>query len=183
PGDDPEALPEPSESEVRASVAATIYAVWRGRVMANTIDATLARVGLADLLPDDIDSVSMASLRHLLDTFPTAHGVGASGLNFFEVPDAVQTPEEARDVILLRSLAEALDALAGDEYASAFDHSTDQLDYRWGRLHRIVFRHPLGAPFDVPSAGGFRDLAPDLPGVARAGGYGTVDAALHPVRG
>src|SRR6185436_19158842 len=61
PGDDPEALPEPSESEVRASVAATIYAVWRSRVMANTIDATLARVGLADLLPDDVDSVSMAS--------------------------------------------------------------------------------------------------------------------------
>ncbi len=179
PGDDPTALPEPTETEVRASVAATIYGVWRARVMANTIDATLARVGLADATP--IDSASMAAMRNLIETFPTAHGVGASGLNFFEVAGAA-SPEEARDVILLRSLQEALDALAGDAYAAAYNHSTNQLDYRWGRLHRIVFRHPLGAPFDVPTAGGFADVAPNLPGVARSGGYGTVDAAIHGVR-
>jgi penicillin amidase len=179
PGDDPENLPEPSESEVRASVAATIYSVWRSRVMANTIDATLARVGLGGAVP--IDSAAMAALRHLLDTFPTARGVGASGLSFFEV-DGAPTPEAARDIVLLRSLAEALDALAGDDFAAAFGRSTDQLDYRWGRLHRIVFAHPLGAPFDVPSAGGFADLAPGLPGVPKAGGYGVVDASSHDVR-
>lgn len=179
PGDDPENLPEPAESEVRASVAATIYSVWRSRVMANTIDATLARVGLGAAAP--VDSASMAALRHLLDTFPTARGVGASGLSFFEVAGA-PSPEAARDIILLGSLAEALDALAGDAYAAAFARSTDQLDYRWGRLHRIVFAHPLGAPFDVPNTGGFTDLAPGLPGVPKAGGYGVVDASSHAVR-
>src|SRR5262249_12516069 len=104
PGDDPEALPQPSEAEVRASVAATIYAGWRSRAMANTIDATLARVGLGGVQP--IDSASMAAMRHLIDDFATSHGVGASGLNFFEVEGAA-SPGDARDIVLLRSLQEA----------------------------------------------------------------------------
>jgi penicillin amidase len=147
--------------------------------VANTIDATLARAGLGGIAPPD--SASMASLRHLLDTFPASHGVGASGLDFFEV-DGVASPEAARDVVLLRSLAEALDALAGDAFAAAFGGSTNQLDYRWGRLHRIAFAHPLGAPFGVPGAGGFADLSPGLPGIPKAGGYGVVDASNHRIR-
>ena len=58
-----------------------------------------------------------------------------------------------------------------------------QNDYRWGRLHRIVFDHPLGSPYSVPEAGG--PLAPsfaDLPGFAVDGGYGAVDASSHSVR-
>ena len=90
--------------------------------------------------------------------------------------------EAARDIVLLRSLREALDALAGDAFAAAFDRSTNQDDYRWGRLHRIVFDHQLGAPFSVPAAGGFSHLAAGLPGISRSGGFGVVDASHHDVR-
>ena len=115
------------------------------------------------------------------ETFPTTQGQGASGIDFFAGTEA-PNPESARDLALLQSLQSALDLLAGDPFAPAFNHSTNQEDYRWGRLHRIVFDHPLGGPFDIPPGGGFPDLAPGLPGLARAGGFGTVDAAAHDVR-
>ena len=54
------------------------------------------------------------------------------------------------------------------------------MDYAWGKLHRIVFNHTLGAdPFNVPNGGGFMDLGPGLPGLARQGGYEVVDASSH----
>lgn len=179
PGDDPQALPAPGAAEVDASIAATIYSAWRGQAVQAVIDGTLAGFGLQDFAPGS--SVAMAALRNLLDTFPQNQGVGASGIDFFEVP-GVGDREDARDVVLLTSLRGALDLLASDDFAPAFAHSTDQDDYRWGRLHRIVFDHPLGAPFSVPPAGGFDDLAPGLPGVARSGGFGAVDASSHSAR-
>jgi penicillin amidase len=180
PGDDPDNLPEPTEAEVRASVAATVYSVWRAQLIANTVDATLARLGIAaEHRPPD--SATMAVLRHLLDTFPERQGRGASGVNFFEAEGA-PTPEAARDTIILLSLRQALDRLAGPEFAAAFGGSAALDDYRWGRLHRVVFDHALGGQFDVPGAGGFSHLAPDLPGVAKAGGYGSVDASTHGAR-
>ena len=58
------------------------------------------------------------------------------------------------------------------------------MDYRFGKLHRIVFRHPFNAdPFNVPNGGNFMDLAPDLPGLARQGGWEVVDASTHSARG
>jgi len=51
----------------------------------------------------------------------------------------------------LQSLKEALDLLASDAYARAFNGSKNLRDYRWGKLHRITFSHILGAPFSVPS--------------------------------
>src|SRR4030095_1337886 len=36
----------PSDIEVSNSIAATIYTVWRSQILANTITATLQRVGL-----------------------------------------------------------------------------------------------------------------------------------------
>ncbi|HET9482613.1 MAG TPA: penicillin acylase family protein, partial [Xanthomonadales bacterium] len=51
PGDDPAALPEPSQCEIDASIGATIFAAWRGQVVRNVIDATLQRVGLGSALP------------------------------------------------------------------------------------------------------------------------------------
>lgn len=179
PGDDPDNLPEPTDQDIRHSVAATIYSVWRSRIIRNTIDATLIRLGLGDHLPGS--DQAMAALRHLLETFDTRQGLGASGVNFFQV-DGAPTPEAARDFLILKSLREALDLLAGDAFAPAFDHSTNQRDYRWGRLHRIVFDHPLRGPFDIPEAGGFSHLAPDLPGVARSGGFDVVDASGHSAR-
>ncbi len=179
PGDDPDALPQPGAGEVASSVAATIYSTWRGQVVRRVIDGTLAGVGLAGFQPPS--SVAVADLRHLLDTFDASHGVGASGLPFFQVP-GVADPAAARDVVLLGSLRSALDLLASADFAPAFGDSTNQDDYRWGRLHRIVFSHILGSPFSIPPAAGLGDLSAELPGVARSGGFGSVDAASHSAR-
>ena len=161
------------------SVAATIYSAWRGQVVQRVIDGTLARVGLGDFRPDG--DVALADLRHLLERFPQTQGRGASGVQFFTDPDAAN-PSQARDLALLESLDAALDLLAGPAFAPAFDGSTKQDDYRWGKLHRIVFEHPLGDAFNIPPRGGPEHLEPDLLGVARSGGFGTVDAAAHNVR-
>lgn len=179
PGDDPANLHEPSLLEVDASVAATIYSVWRGQAVQRIIDDTLASLGLGPFGPGS--STAVAALRHHLDAFPFLHGFGASGVDFFAVPGAASR-EEARDRVLLESLRTALDLLASDAFAPAFDGSTEQDDYRWGKLHRIVFDHPLGGPFDVPPAGGLVTLGPELPGVARSGGFGAVDASSHGAR-
>jgi penicillin G amidase len=174
----------PSRAEVASSVAATIYALWRSKILANTVGATLERVGL-EAYPtgyDSSDDKAMVALRHLLDTFPTTRGVGASGLSFFDVPDLELTPEAERDLIILTSLKDALDLAASPAFAPAFAGSTDQDDYRWGKLHRITFSHPLGAPFSIPPGAGFTDLAPDLPGLSTDGGYDTVDFSQHEPR-
>jgi penicillin G amidase len=169
----------PSATEIAASVAATIYSLWRGQIVKNTIDATLQRVGLGSALPSG--DRALVALRHLLDTFPTAHGIGASGLNFFAVP-GVASPEAARDIIILASVKDALNLAASPAFAPAFGGSTNQDDYRWGRLHRITFAHVLDGPFSIPPAAGFTDLGPGLPGLATDGGYDTVDAATHALR-
>jgi penicillin amidase len=179
PGDDPENLPSPGSEEVKDSVAATIYAVWRSRILANTIDSTLQRLGLSGHRPDSERSLS--ALRHLLEQFNSTQGVGASGVNFFVVEGA-SGPEEARDTVILRSLDEALDLLASDDFAAAFGKSTNQEDYRWGMLHRVTFDHFLGDNFNVPPNGGFPDLASNLAGIARSGGYEVVDASAHSAR-
>jgi penicillin amidase len=165
---------------VASSVAATIYALWRGRILENTIVATLQRAGVGALLPPD--DWMIVGLRRLLDTFATTHGVGASGLNFFDDPGVALAPAAERDLIILKSLKDALDLAASPAFAPAFGGSTSQDDYRWGKLHRITFSHPLGGPFSIPSGAGFTDLAPGLPGIATDGGYDTVDAAYHDPR-
>ncbi len=181
PADDPEAVGRTpvSQSEADASVAATIYSVWRGQFIRNTIDATLERIGLAGAEPDSERSLS--ALFHLLEGFDTNQGVGASGVDFFQA-EGIASADTARDFLILTSLQDALALLASDDFASAFANSTNQDDYRWGRLHRIVFDHPLGAPFNVPNAAGFSDLDDGLPGVARSGGFESVDASRHSAR-
>lgn len=169
----------PTPREVESSVAAAIYAVWRGQVLAATIDGTVRSVGLGGFLPDE--DAAMASLRHFLDTFDQTHGVGASGLSFFQAP-GVADPHDARDAVLLGSLRSALDLMASPTFAPAFGGSTDQNDYEWGKLHRHVFTHPLGGPWNIPPAGGFAPSVPGLPGLSIDGGYGSVDAAGHSPR-
>jgi penicillin amidase len=165
----------PSDDEIAHSIAATIYGVWRSGVIANTIDATVDGLGLARPGSD----VAVADLRHLLEGYATDGGVGASGVDFFVVPGAA-SPEDERDVLLLRSLAEALDRLAGPSFADAFGGSTDQDDYRWGRLHRVVLDHPLGGDRSIPpAAGAFPQPLPGLPGIPTDGGFNTVDASSH----
>ncbi len=179
PGDDTELLPEPSHQEVQASIAATLYGVWRGQFIRLTVDGTLERLGLGELRPPD--DQTLAALRRLLENFDTMRGRGSSGVNFFASADA-RTPEEARDLAILRALRAALDLLAGQAFAPAFRGSRNQDDYRWGRLHRVVFRHPLGGRFNVPPGGGLPSLAPLLPGLPRAGGFQVVDASGHGAR-
>jgi penicillin amidase len=108
--------------------------------------------------------------------------VGASGIDFFAV-DGVADPADRRDVLLLRSLHDALDKLAGPDFQAAFGGSTDQDDYRWGRLHRVVMDHPLDGSLNIPpAAGAFPAPLAGLPGIPTDGGFDTVDAASHDAR-
>ncbi len=179
PGDDPYNLPEPDQAEIDASVAASIFAIWRSQMLANTLDAVFEAMGMSAYRP----SARMAynALKHHLDTFEQNRGVGASGIPFFNVEGA-PTPEDARDFIILYSLQQGLNLLASDEFAPAFGNSMQLSDYRWGKLHRIVFDHPLGAPFNIPDYGPFANLSAEMPGLSRAGGYESVDASRHDAR-
>ena len=176
----PTGIPEgydawPGEDAVDSSVAATIYSTWRGAIVANSIDATLDGAGLGAIPRPDSREEVVTALKHLLER----DGVGVSGVNFFNVgsPDSATR----RDVVVLKSLADALDLLASDAFAPAFGNSSAQQDYRWGRLHRIVYRHPLGGVLpnlNVPPANGqFPAPLPDLAGIPTDGGFETVDEA------
>jgi penicillin amidase len=165
----------------KKSVAATIYSAWRGQIIKNTIDGTLVRLRL-EVTPGG--ERAMGALRNLLDNFATNRGRGASGVNFFDVPNLNLAPEVERDIIILQSLKDALTLLASPAFAPAFGESRNQKDYRWGKLHRIVFAHVLNLPpVNIPFGGvGFTDLGPGLPGLATDGGFDTVDAATHSAR-
>ena len=168
----------PTPGQIQNSAAATIYSAWRGRAIANTVDAPLTALGL----PKPGSEEAVTALRHLLETFDTNGGVGASGINFFNVP-GVTNAADRRDILLLKSVQESLALLASNEFKPAFNNSTQQSDYRWGKLHRIVFEHPLGGPFSVPPAGGaFPAPLAGLTGIPTDGGFQTVDASSHSVR-
>jgi len=171
-GDKPGALQSPSAEEVQASIAASLYAAWRSRMLASVINGTLGSLPA----PDDQDS--LAALRNLLDNFGSSGGRGASGIDFFAVP-GMPSADDRRDFVILRSLRQGLDLLA----SPALFASTTQSDYRWGRLHRIVFAHPLGGPFSIPPAGGaFPAPLAGVRGIPTDGGFQTVDASSHKTR-
>ena len=176
-GDDPEALPEPTAEEVDASVAASIYAIWRSQMLSNSVDAALNAVGLGNF--KTVDLKAWQGVYQLLRDFDDGQGVGASGLRLIPLAPDSPDPAAGRDLTILQSLRAGLDQLASGAFAPAFQGSTDQGDYRWGLLHRIVFQSPLGSPFSIPEGGGFENLGPQLPGIARSGGLSTLDAASH----
>ena len=121
-------------------------------------------------------------MKHLFDTFPATHGVGALGIDFLAVP-GITDPAASRDYQILSSLRDALTLLASPAFDPAFHGSTTQDDYRWGLLHRLVLTHPLGGTFNVPPAfGQFPALLPGLAGIPVDGGFETVDALIHSVR-
>jgi penicillin amidase len=163
------------QAEIDASVAATIYNLWRAFAIRNVIDDRLAGVGLGAGGND-----ALKALHHLLAQEPYT-GVATAGLDWIPEPAALDA-EERRDLALLQALRDGLDQLASNDLADAFGNSTNQEDYRWGKLHRVVFRHPLGGPFEIPPQAGFEDLAVELPGVARDGGFGTVNDASFSAR-
>jgi penicillin amidase len=169
---------QPTQAEISNSIAATIYSVFRNQLVNQTLGATLSRRSLPLTSPRDIQ---ITALKNLFDNFSLRAGVGVSGIDFFEVP-GVAAAADRRDIVLLRSLSSALSLLAGPAFADAFNGSTNQADYHWGRLHRVVFTHPLGGPFNTPPAGGaFPQSLPNLPGIASDGGLYTVDVANHPI--
>lgn len=169
----------PTPVEIDNSVGATIYGMWRGQMLRNTIDAVLA----AGPLPAPGGEQAVVALKNLFVNFPTRRGLGASGINFFNVPEVTPTATNAelrRDLIILKSLADGLARLASDEFKPAFNNSTDQADYRWGKLHRIVFAHALGSVFSVPPGrGAFPPPLEGLTGIPTDGGFGVVDASSH----
>ncbi len=170
----------PTQAQVDASVAATFYSVWRGRFAANVIDKTIAPYNLAP--PGNDQNSTLPALRHMLENFATTQGVGASGLDFFAVP-GVAVAADRRDVVILQSLSDAVTLVTGDAFAAAFGKSTNLSDYRWGKLHRITFAHPLGSPFSVPPGNGaFPAPLAGLSGIPRSGGVGTPDVGNHPIR-
>jgi penicillin G amidase len=169
-------LRDPSSAEAWASVAATIYSVWRGQYIRNVIDAHLSPYPV----PLPCSDEAMKALKTLLLRFDDQGGVGLSGIDFYAVP-GVDDPADRRDVLLLKSVADALDQLAGDAFEPAFGGSTDQDDYRWGKLHRVTFDAVLGPPWSIPPAGGITTV-PGLAGVSTDGGFNTVDASSHNAR-
>ncbi|MCE4556217.1 penicillin acylase family protein [Roseateles cellulosilyticus] len=163
----------PDADSIRASVAATLYNLWRSRLAANTVDRVVGGAGL----PVPEAGPLVIALGYLLQSFPQNGGRGASGLDFFPVP-GVAAAEDRRDLLLLQSLDDALTLAASDTFKPAFGNSTNLADYRWGKLHRVELKSDLGAPFTLPSPGSV--YPPPLPGRAGIpvdGGYQTVDVA------
>lgn len=158
------------QQQIDDSVAATIYNMWRGFAIRSVVDARLADFGLGAG-----SSEALKALHNLLSQSPYT-GIAAAGIDWIPEPAALSA-EERRDLALLGALRDALDQLASNDLAPAFGNSTDQEDYRWGKLHRIVFDHPFEDAFDIPPQGGFEDLAPELPGLSRDGGYNVVNAS------
>lgn len=165
----------PSANEISESIAATIYTVWRGQFLLSTIDQTLGT------RPKPGDQLSLTALKTLL--LRPQPGVGASGVNFFNI-SGVASAEDRRDIFILASLTWALQRLAGPYFNAAFGSSPNQDNYRWGKLHRLVLNHPLGGPFNAPPAfGAFPNpLGDALPGFPVDGGFASVDVGNFPLR-
>lgn len=163
----------PSTREQAASVSATLYALWRSRFIASTVDAVAARL---DAPPVDAQR-ALTALKRALSGAPSA-----SGVDFFAAP-GVADPKDRQALAILRALRTGLDRLASADFGPAFGGSTRLADYRWGKLHRLTLSSPLGGPFSAPPAfGRFPAPLPGLGGVPVDGGYGTVDAAAHDPR-
>jgi penicillin G amidase len=164
--DSPDALGTPTQAEIDASIAATIFSLWRGRALAQIVDAPLIARGLGGFLPSG--DQAMVALRRLL----AGPGTGASGIVFL-------ADDAARHTAVLQALANALNLAASAGFSAAFGGSTNLADYRWGLLHRKVFSHPLGGPFSIPPGAGFSNVGAGLSGVATDGGFSVVDASSH----
>ncbi len=152
--------------------------MWRGQAVRNGVDRTLT--GLAVPTPGSGEAIK--ALRHLVER----DGIGLSTVDFFgwAAPLGLPAAAQRTDYVMLKSLSDALDRLAGPNFVAAFKNSTNQDDYRWGRLHRIVLDGlAVGGPWSIPGATpGFPPSFPDLSGLAVDGGFGVVDASSHNVR-
>jgi penicillin amidase len=175
-------LNTPSEAEITDSVATTIFNVWLSVFIRRVIDDTLDR--LDKTMPKPGGFFAVKAIINLLEKFPKKHGKGESDVEFFDVPDLFLSPEEERDWLILKSLQEALDLLKGDAFARAFNKSEKLSDYRWGKLHRIIFRnalHPQTNKFSIPPAVYSQPEYAD--GLPVDGTLAAVDVANYNVKG
>lgn len=182
-GYDAEDLPnEPAlslnDDEVAASVATTIYSIWRSSFIAKTIDVTLYNTFQIPGSP--IDEQALTALKTLIEN----QGVSKSGLNFFAGGGSANQTINLQ-IVMLNSLTDALNRLKSEEFNETFGQSDNLEDYRWGMLHRIVFKSRLGGPFNVPSLQNPYRTPPlsGLDGIPTDGGFETVDVAPHDARG
>lgn len=172
-------LTTPSAQEIGNSVAATIFAAWRSKFMANTMDISLKTI----TLPLPPAQQTLSALRFQLENYSTTGGRGSSGVPFFNVP-GVNDAAARRDILILKSVADAMTMLAGDDFAAAFNKSANLSDYRWGKLHRVVFSHLMGNLYSPGAPFGQLPLPSlaNLPGIATDGGMSTVDPGTHNAR-
>ena len=112
----------PTPQELIDSVATTIYNVAVGRLMNRTFDAKLAAAGIGYRQGT---SEGLRGLIRLLTRVPFT-GVGVSGINFFDDTSVALSAANERDIILVKSLQDALDLLAGAGFAHAFANSTER---------------------------------------------------------
>lgn len=166
---------QPSPAQIASSVAATLYQMWRSEFVRVVIDSKVASFGM----PTTDAMHTLNALRHMLDTLDVNQGIGASGIPFLAVP-GISNPPDARDILILQSVRNALQTLAGPAFANTLHGSTNQDDYRWGKLHRLTLAHVMGGPFSTPPAGGaFPPPLAGLGGIPVDGAWGTVDAASN----
>ena len=172
-------LQAPSAQEISNSVGATIFAAWRSKFMANTVDVVLKTI----TLPLPPAQQTLSALRFQLENFSQSGGRGSSGVNFFNVP-GVDDAATRRDILILKSVADGMTMLASDEFAPAFNKSANLSDYRWGKLHRVVFAHLMGNLYSPGAPFGQLPLPslPNLPGISTDGGMSTVDPGTHNAR-
>ena len=85
--DEDGSLASPTDSEKANSVAATLYSVWRGQFIRNTIDATLDGIPLPPgvTLPKPGAQLAMTALKSLIER--PQPGIGASGVDLASRPE------------------------------------------------------------------------------------------------
>ncbi|RMD98186.1 MAG: hypothetical protein D6812_13925 [Deltaproteobacteria bacterium] len=149
----------PAASEIAESVATSIFHAWLNRLIEKTFadEFEAAGLDLPGATGEDGPQFEVKSLLFLLER----PGESATGEAIFD--DIGTKGVERPDDILLSALAEALSRLE-----KRF-RSHEMSDWRWGKLHRIVFG--LGAyGIDAPDR-----FAPSLGPFPTPGGDFTVD--------
>ncbi|MCB1865460.1 MAG: penicillin acylase family protein [Chromatiales bacterium] len=182
-GDNPAQPGPPSDAEIANSVAATLYSGWRDFIVRGTFDllfGTLETFTKVDGLADDVlpePESRIRALRHVLENFDAFKGGSASKLFYFFGTPGINSVADARDFVILLAMKNALDQFASPAFDGAFGQSKNLDDYRWGMLHRIVFKHTLGdfePLLNVPPGANTVDA---LQGFAVDGGTLSIDLA------
>jgi penicillin amidase len=175
----------PSAQDLIDSVATTIYNVAVGQLVVNTFDAKLAAAGVSYRQGT---TEGIRGLLRLLTKMPFT-GVGDSGINFFDDTSVSLTAAQERDIILVKSLQQALNLLSGAGFMDAYANSTSVDDYLWGKVHYVIFSSFIdGALNDTRIAGGGAfDLPPQPaasfpPGFPRNGARFTVNVGNYGMR-